>query len=138
MRAALVKHMRQRPVTKRYIYIICFNNWILQEHICSNPTCTFHFYILLLLINVLKHQKTSIQVQDLKRGENKCPTIHTLFSWVVVFQPCPGDSLDQTTLRNQRASETCRRLRENRVIDPDLYNQTGSRYSDIGKLKAKS
>ncbi|XP_022337758.2 A disintegrin and metalloproteinase with thrombospondin motifs 1-like [Crassostrea virginica] len=46
-------------------------------------------------------------------------------------EPCPGDSLDQTTLRNQRASETCRRLRENRVIDPDLYNQTGSRYSDI-------
>uniref|UniRef100_K1RDR5 A disintegrin and metalloproteinase with thrombospondin motifs 2 n=1 Tax=Magallana gigas TaxID=29159 RepID=K1RDR5_MAGGI len=45
-------------------------------------------------------------------------------------QPCAKDSSDELTLRNQRASETCKRLRDNNVIDPDLYNETGSRYSD--------
>ncbi|XP_078335130.1 A disintegrin and metalloproteinase with thrombospondin motifs 5-like isoform X3 [Crassostrea virginica] len=46
------------------------------------------------------------------------------------IEPCPNDSSDQTTLRNQRASETCKKLRDNDVINPDLYNETGSRYSD--------
>ncbi|XP_062605264.1 A disintegrin and metalloproteinase with thrombospondin motifs 14-like [Saccostrea cucullata] len=45
-------------------------------------------------------------------------------------KPCPGDSSDQTILRNQRAGETCTRLRDNNVINPDLYNETGARYSD--------
>lgn len=49
-------------------------------------------------------------------------------------KPCANDSSDELTLRNQRASETCKRLRDNKVIDPDLYNETGSRYSDTGKL----
>ncbi|XP_011415206.3 A disintegrin and metalloproteinase with thrombospondin motifs 5 isoform X2 [Magallana gigas] len=46
-------------------------------------------------------------------------------------EPCPSDSSDLATLRNQRASETCKRLRDNNVINPDLYNETGSRYSNI-------
>ncbi|XP_061163035.1 A disintegrin and metalloproteinase with thrombospondin motifs 5-like isoform X2 [Saccostrea echinata] len=45
-------------------------------------------------------------------------------------EPCPNDSTDQTTLRNQRAGETCKRLRDNNVIKPDQYLETGSRYSD--------
>lgn len=49
-------------------------------------------------------------------------------------KPCANDSSDELTLRNQRASETCKRLRDNKVIDPDLYNETGSRYSDTGTL----
>ncbi|XP_061163036.1 A disintegrin and metalloproteinase with thrombospondin motifs 5-like [Saccostrea echinata] len=44
-------------------------------------------------------------------------------------KPCPNDSTDQTILRNQRAGETCKRLRDNNVIKPDLYMETGSRYS---------
>ncbi|XP_048751942.2 A disintegrin and metalloproteinase with thrombospondin motifs 7-like isoform X2 [Ostrea edulis] len=45
-------------------------------------------------------------------------------------EPCPGDSSDQTILWNQRAGETCKRLRDHDVISPELYNETGSRYSD--------
>uniref|UniRef100_K1R798 A disintegrin and metalloproteinase with thrombospondin motifs 15 n=1 Tax=Magallana gigas TaxID=29159 RepID=K1R798_MAGGI len=45
-------------------------------------------------------------------------------------EPCPSDSSDLATLRDQRASETCKRLRDSNVINPDLYNETGSRYSD--------
>ncbi|XP_056009023.1 A disintegrin and metalloproteinase with thrombospondin motifs 5-like isoform X3 [Ostrea edulis] len=44
-------------------------------------------------------------------------------------EPCASDSSDQTTLQNQRAGETCKKLRDANVINPDNLKETGSRYS---------
>lgn len=47
---------------------------------------------------------------------------------------CVNDSFDELILRNQWVSEMCKRLRDNKVIDFDLYNEMGLRYFDIGML----
>ncbi|KAK3095618.1 hypothetical protein FSP39_016727 [Pinctada imbricata] len=44
-------------------------------------------------------------------------------------QACDGDSTDETTLKTQRASETCALLVTNDVIDSEVYRSTGSVYS---------
>ncbi|XP_048744997.1 A disintegrin and metalloproteinase with thrombospondin motifs 6-like [Ostrea edulis] len=43
-------------------------------------------------------------------------------------QPCSGDSSDTDALIKQRASETCRRMLKNNVINSTLYTADGSLY----------